>query len=143
MKIIVDWLQFTHRTTDPHFVISEILKLDIIEFKMLEKGKLGYKNQLFFQNIFVLFDGNDNMGVHTIITGKGCRIYENIMSIENLIKTFDNNVKITRIDLAIDDESGNIIKIDNIIDDIKKGNTVSKWRTSVEITKRDINSGKF
>lgn len=144
-QIIIDWLQFTIQSTNnPLNVIVEILQYDIKLFEELPKGKLGYKKQLAYDNIYVLYDGNTDMGVHVILTGKGCRQYESKESLLSLIDRLNiNNARLTRIDLALDDFKGDLIQFDELVDDIKKGNIVSKWKSSTEIIKRDLNGKKL
>lgn len=147
LEIVIDWLQFTTKETNPLNVIISLLRLNVKDFIELKKGKMGYKRQWESDNIFVLFDGNqklgEEMGTHIIITGKGCRLYENKNSLFDLIDRINKyDCKITRIDLAIDDKEGNIILIDKILEDIKKGNTVSRWKNSLELTQRELKNGK-
>lgn len=146
LEIVIDWIQFTTKETNPLNVIITLLHLNVKDFIELKKGKLGYKRQLHSDNIFVLFEGNQKlgqeMGTHIIITGKGCRIYETNNSLTKLIERINKyDCKITRLDLAIDDKEGNTIVLDEIIKDVKKGNTVSKWKNSLELTQRSLNDG--
>lgn len=113
--------------------------MDLNLFEELPKGKLGYKKQIFFNNITVCYDGNEDMGTHIILSGQGCRQFEVDESLLDLIKRI--NViegKVTRIDLALDDKKGNLIEFDNLLEDIIKGNIVSRWKTSTEIIKRNL-----
>ena len=143
LEISVDWLQFTSKNPNPIDVIIHNLHLDVKLFQELPSGKLGYKKQLFYENIFILFDGNEDMGTHVIMSGKGCRTYESHYPIIKLIESFEiAELKATRIDLAIDDKEGKIIKLDNIVEDTIKGNVVSKWKTSTEIIKRNLSDGE-
>lgn len=148
LEIVIDWLQFTTKETNPLNVIITLLRLDVKDFVELKKGKMGYKRQWHSDNIFILFDGNqklgEEMGTHVIITGKGCRIYENNNSLTDLIdRVNEYNCKVTRIDLAIDDREGNVIVLDKILEDVREGNTISKWKNSLELTQRELRTGKI
>ena len=148
LEIVIDWLQFTTKETNPLNVIIPLLRLDVKEFTELKKGKMGYKRQWHSDNIFILFDGNqklgEEMGTHVIITGKGCRLYENKNSLTYLIDRLNKyDCKVTRIDLAIDDKSGNTIALEKILTDVREGNTVSRWKNSLELTQRELKNGKI
>lgn len=142
LKISLDWLQFTSKDCNPYNVIIQLLQLDVKMFVELEKGKLGYKKQLMYDNIVVLYEGKADMGVHVILSGKGCRAYERKESVLNLIKRLNQEeIKSTRIDIAIDDIKGDIIDLKKIKYDIKHANVVSKWKTSLEKVQRSMKDG--
>lgn len=121
LTCLFDWIEFTIQNLKEDEVIMQVLKLNPAEFTELPKGRYGYKKQKSFGNISVLYDGMDDMGVHVILSGKGCRQYE---AFHQLLELLDNIMfhdgKCTRIDLAIDDVSGKIIPFDKIIEAIKK-----------------------
>lgn len=146
METIIDWMQFTIINEKYNYekVISDILNMNIDDFIELASGKLGYKKQLFYDNVSVLFNGNTGMGIHVIITGKGCRYYEKNNNLIELIKRInDARGKLTRIDIAIDDLEGKILRFSELRNDIISGNIISKWRDSTEIIKRTIEDGKI
>lgn len=137
-QIIIDWLQFTIKDKTFADVITNILQYPFNLFQQLPKGKLGYKKQIAYDNISVLYEGNLDMGIHVILSGKGCRQFESKESILNLIDRINqNNGKLTRIDLALDDYKGDLVPFKKIKSDIIKGNIVTKWKSSIEINKRD------
>lgn len=144
LEITIDWLQFTSK--DPNYLTTliNILRLDRNQFIELPKGKLGYKKQIALGDIYILYDGNEGMGTHVILSGKGCRQYEEKEPLIELIKRLnENEIKCTRIDLAIDDIEGKTIQIANITEDLRKGNVISKWKTSTELIKRELNTGEI
>lgn len=144
LEITLDWLQFTSK--DPNYLttIIDILQMERKHFIELPKGKLGYKKQIACENISILYDGNEDMGTHVILSGKGCRQYEEKEPLIQLVKRLNQNeIKCTRIDLAIDDLQGDVIQIDKIQEDLRKGNVISKWKTSTELIKRELESGKI
>lgn len=143
VAITIDWLQFTTNSKNYVNTIIQLLQLDVNTFTELEKGKLGYKRQLHNEGIFVLFEGNENMNVHVIITGQGCKNYSIDNNLLELIgRLNEKDCKATRIDLAIDDKSGDIIDMLKIRKDIKRANVVSKWKTSLEYIKRNLKDGQ-
>lgn len=158
--IIIDWLEFTILSEDFKFdtVIIDLLGLDVNSFILLDKGKMGYKKQMFYNNIYILYEGNSDMGIHVVMSGQACRFYESIHSLQrlitnlNIIDATDSNkpkkevktyARITRIDLAMDDKTGKIIKFDRLIKDITNANIVSKWKTNTQIIKRSNSDGKI
>ena len=129
---------------NPLETIINILRLDVKLFTKVDRGKLGYKDQMICNNISILYNGNTNMGIHIILTGKGCRHYEMYHSLLELIYNIDKNKgKLTRIDLALDDFIGDTIPISKLKRDIITGNITSKWKTSTEIIKRDMTGTKL
>ena len=77
----IDWLEFTLLKIDLASVIKQFLQLPEAEFTSLDKGRFGYRKQQKWQqgNVFVLYnatDGSDEMGIHVMLTGTGCRDYE-------------------------------------------------------------------
>lgn len=152
--ITIDWLQFTLVDQDANEedaskkinftnTIIQVLGLNVNDFIQLPYGKLGYTSQLFSNFIWVLYDGAPSMGVHVIISGKGCRIYETQNNLVELVKRIDKvNGRLTRIDIAIDDFTGKVIPFGRLKNDIIKANLVTKWKNSTEIIKRKNKTGQ-
>lgn len=152
--ITIDWLQFTLVDQDANEddaskkinftnTIIQVLGLKVNDFIQLPYGKLGYTSQLFSNFIWVLYDGAPSMGVHVIISGKGCRIYETQNNLVELVKRIDKvNGRLTRIDIAIDDFTGKVIPFGRLKNDIIKANLVTKWKDSTEIIKRKNKTGQ-
>jgi len=113
MEAFIDWLQFTvfedyenENIRTYADIIDQYLNLEVNDFQPCN-GLYGYKSCQQYQNIRVLYDGPELMGIHVQISGKGCRYLESL-------KNFDWNrflghlvflgVKFTRIDIAIDQQ---------------------------------------
>lgn len=139
-KIIVDWLQFTLLRDDGLDVILKILKQKREDFETLDKGGLGYKRQIYNNNIRLYYEGIKGMGICASISGKGCRYMEaqghNLWS---LIFRLARSVKIniTRIDLALDTSVKLINKVRASVD---KKKYISKSRNISYICKSLENS---
>ncbi|NLY61716.1 MAG: replication initiation factor domain-containing protein [Clostridiales bacterium] len=144
LTCVIDWLQFTIHGLTYDEVILQVLKHSLAEYILLPKGRYGYKTQYINGNISVLCDGTEDMGVHVILTGKGCREYESTGELLELMDRvmFYNGV-CTRIDLAVDDKTGQIIKFKEMIKFANKGHVISKWKTTTEIIKRELKDGKI
>lgn len=134
-KIIVDWLQFTLLKDDGVAIVFKILKLNPSDFEQLEKGGLGYKDQLFNNNIRIYYNGNVGMGICTSISGRGCRYMESQgINLWSLVFRLARSarINITRLDLALDTDIKLIDKIRRSIDTKKY---ISKSRSISYICK--------
>jgi phage replication initiation protein len=144
LECIFDWLEFTIHGMDEEEVIVKVLKLKLADFMDLPKGRYGYKGQKVSGHISVLFNGTDDMGVHVILSGWGCREYEvssTILELMDRIMLYDGNC--TRIDMAMDDKTGEIIPFEKIKKSIRQGYVSSRWKTSAEYIKRKLNDGEI
>lgn len=134
-KIIVDWLQFTLLKDDGLQIVFRILRLNPADFERLDKGGLGYKDQLINNNVRIYFNGNQGMGINTSISGQGCRFMEsqgiNLWSLVFRLSRSDK-INITRLDLALDTS---IKLIDKIRQNIDKKKYISKSRSISYICK--------
>lgn len=139
--IMIDWLEFTDfYSTSPLSVIS-FLGLSTLVFED-SYPRYGYKYCLKCQHIEVLYGGRDDMGIHVIMTGQGCRSFEQYSATDTfdsiLKKINDNeNMHLSRLDVAYDDYN-HLIDLDAIQDDIKNGLCVSRFRTGNIISSFDI-----
>lgn len=141
-KIIVDWLQFTLLDDLGLDTVLKILKLNKDDFEALEKGGLGYKRQIYNNNIRLYFEGMKGMGICASISGKGCRYLEaQGQNLWHLIFRLARSVKIniTRLDLALDTDVKLINKIRKSVDNkkyISKSRNISYICKSLESSTR-------
>ena len=158
MEAFIDWLQFTvfedfenDNIRTYADIIDQYLNLEVNDFQPCN-GLYGYKSCQQFQNIRVLYDGPELMGIHVQISGKGCRYLE---SLDN----FDWNrflghlvflgVKFTRIDVAIDqkqyfdcDRIQRYLKTDRVCTRFRKyGETSTSYIGSSELCGKTIYFG--
>lgn len=134
-KIIIDWLQFTLLIDDGLQIVFRILRLNPADFERLDKGGLGYKDQLINNNVRIYFNGNKGMGINTSISGRGCRYVESQgIDLWSLVFRLAQSAKIniTRLDLALDTDVKLIDKIRKSIDSKKY---ISKSRSISYICK--------
>lgn len=139
-KIIIDWLQFTLLRDDGLKIIFKILRLNPADFERLDKGGLGYKDQLINNNVRLYFNGNKGMGICTSISGKGCRYMESQgQNLWSLVFRLAQSAKIniTRLDLALDTD---VKLIDKIRKKIDKKEYISKSRSVSYICKSGAKS---
>lgn len=143
MIATIDWLEFTVFEVSVLEIVENLLDDKIENYTTAKKGKLGYRKQIMNKNVYILSQGNENMGIHVIATGRGCRQLEertSLILLLNKLKVLKSQV--TRIDLALDDYGGDKIKIKNIISDANRGNLVSKWKTFTIIQEKEIKNQK-
>lgn len=134
-KIIIDWLQFTLLKDDGLKIVFRILRLNPADFEKLDKGGLGYKDQLINNNVRLYYNGNPGMGINTSISGKGCRYMESQgINLWSLVFRLAQSarINITRLDLALDTDIKLIDKIRASIDSKKY---ISKSRSISYICK--------
>lgn len=96
--------------------------LSDVEWQLAEYGRYGYKRREAFNGVNILYEGRlneageDDMGVCVEVSGQGCRALETYGKIEwisflsFLMEDF-NEFHITRIDLAYDDHTGVLNKL--------------------------------
>lgn len=151
-----DWLEFTVHKVELKYLITSVLRLNEEEFKALTTGRFGYNSQWKWSegNVFVLFNSgkserpieDDKMGMHVIITGTGCRVYEQTRGIRELLVYVISKVpesKFTRIDLAIDDREDNLINFDRIHSAAINGLFTSRWNKWDELNSRSCTDNNF
>lgn len=130
--ILFDWLTFTCKADTIDTIRAE-LGLSDVPWEKMDKGRNGYKQRLFFENINILYDGAENMGICVDMSGQGCRAFETYSKVswEQLFSTlnyYQDDFKITRLDVAYDDHTG-ILDIDVLRDDTDDHNYVSRSRS--------------
>ncbi|MDN4834504.1 replication initiation factor domain-containing protein [Ligilactobacillus salivarius] len=154
LQTSIDWLEFTIFQLSYEDVIERILQLKIEDFADLSKGKFGYNAQTKWGNgnLFVLFNQVDDepcinhMGVHVILSGTGCRAYESQKSLYTLINVLvalENQAKLSRIDLAIDDFKDELIKFSRIRKAALRSEFTSRWNKWDELNSRSTGDGKL
>lgn len=129
--ILIDWLTFTSHCDSPETLMI-MLGLKDVAWQRMDKGRNGYRQRWFFENISILFDGADNMGVCVDMSGTGCRAFEtySIISWQELIEIIyfsSEDYNVTRLDMAFDDHTG-ILDIDVLQDDTDDHMYVSRSR---------------
>ena len=130
--ILFDWLTFTSHCDSPE-TIMQLLGLKDVPWQRMDKGRNGYKGRYSFENISILYDGAENMGVCVDLTGTGCRAFETYSTINwtelmQILFYNSGDYNVTRLDMAFDDHTG-ILDIDVLRDDTDDHMYVSRSRT--------------
>lgn len=119
--ILVDWLTFSSKIWSVPD-LKAALGLSDVAWELGEYGRYGYKRREYFGGVSILSEGRldengeDFMGVCVECSGQGCRSLETFGSINwNVLFEFlteeSNEFKISRLDLAFDDHTGILDKL--------------------------------
>lgn len=153
LRVSVDYLAFTTTDYKDPYVVAHKLGFDIDKFIALEHGGLGYKSAIKLRDfpITLYFDGNDDMGIHIVISGSAMNEAMSAFK-QSILKTgvcpfgsyydkpFDSSflaswlsmiqgfAKFSRIDLAIDDIGACYFSLDTLENILRSGQFVSKFR---------------
>ena len=130
--ILFDWLTFTSHCDSPESIML-LLGLKDVPWQKMDKGRNGYRQRYFFENISILYDGAENMGVCVDMSGTGCRAFESFSTINwtelmQILYFNSDDYNVTRLDMAFDDHTG-ILDIDVLRDDTDDHMYVSRSRT--------------
>lgn len=163
LTVSIDWLAYTYMEGTPADVI-QFMGFKDEQFDMLPKGAMGYKSAMKLQghDVRIFFDGNEGMGVHVSVSGKAVPVVleaykqslvvstpwgkafdlwvdESVMA--RMLSELRMNARITRLDLAIDDDGGRFFSIEEVEQLIGEGKLISKWKTYRSISDRKLSGG--
>lgn len=159
--LIVDWCQFTIFYKDlkimedsqiisvKDFAINlfiKLFKINPAELYFEVGGINGYDYSISYKNIYCYYSiSRPDMGINFKLSGQACRDFENL-GIEwiDFFKKLNNYVVgYNRIDIAIDDYTDKYFNIRKLYDYVKNGQVTSKFKASLELTKRNISDGSI
>lgn len=160
-RICVDWCQFTiidkfgYSAYDYFYNLFGIRKEDIL----LEcKGLFCYSYTYSYKNIKIFASDNPEYGYHVYLTGQACRDFEDItyrqstgvltfnkhtswLSLFEKAKRYDANF--TRLDIAIDDFSGEYFTLDDLMQCIENKEVKTRFRDVTDFKKIIIDDCKI
>lgn len=153
LAVSVDWLSFTVTATNDIVDALDLFGYVIDDFAKLPKGARGYKTmyRANSSSIYVLCDGNANMGVHIDVSGsavsdflerfhasletfcsfEGSRCYDldpDTSAMMALLSRIMDNGHLTRLDVAIDDVGCRYFATDDIVALYDNRQIVTKFR---------------
>jgi len=144
-NVLVDWFECTIKSDiRPMDIFTKILHLDSRDVLYEEKGMYSYTKMFYYRDIKVLFnDENKDLGIHVIMSGRGCRDYEDLnlewLDLFNILKeNFDYNI--TRIDIAIDSFTNEYYDMQKLRDYINNGQVVSRFKSSTEFMQKSLST---
>lgn len=152
LRVCLDWLSFTLTQTNNVDSVLSFLGMPRGEFQTMPRGLNGYQKQLkHTSGIIVLYGGNEDMGVHVIVSGSAIHALLEYYYTSHLLATpflgkamdvsdFDTTVlrellreivkcgNVTRLDLAMDDIGTKYYNIHSVIDQLTSGCYSSKFK---------------
>lgn len=144
--ILIDWFSMTSKIHSPENFIALLGLEDMVWEEM--NGANGYKSRLYYDHISIHYNGREDMGIWLEMSGQGCRVFESrghgdydILFREWLDN--EDEMNITRIDIAFDDHEG-LLDIKQLVkdtqaldDDLTPVEFVSKFRKREVIWSHD------
>lgn len=159
--ISIDWLSFTiHADYTPEEVVERI-GLNAHDFRECPNGANGYKHMKKFENISVLYDGAENMGIHVNVSGSSVgtvlEAYKEFIAEDTPFgmaytdfdetilssffkRLFDMGASITRLDLAIDDFGTQYYSLDEVEKKLASGKILSKWKSCRNLNEKLVSN---
>lgn len=133
----IDWLQFTvNYDFTVNRVITEILGLSVEPFEVMEKAGNGYTGRLYDDctGISISFNADRvDMGINVKLSGESIRRYVQLKGKEGCDKLLERiyrvNANVSRLDLALDDQTNKFYVLDSLKEQVESGNIVSYWET--------------
>lgn len=163
--IVIDWLQFTILYENYQFdsktgELISFTSLDSIVYKYFkllfhlnkqdivkeEGGINGYTTKFSYKDIYAYVNySRQDLGINFKLSGTGCRDFENLgLNWYSLFKGLNLLcVNYNRIDIAIDDFTSRYFTLSKLRNCIRKGRVVSKFLTSLELTKRLVSDSSI
>lgn len=145
LRALVDWVGITLKNVQSVHDVCDLLGIDFSQFREAPKGGMGYLKSLRFGGISIFYDGKDDMGIHIEMTGQGCRHFEKYSRyswVDFFAIILNLDIKVSRLDLAIDDFHG-YFTLAQVRDRIRRKLVRSRFRDAVEIRKTRLGTGEI
>lgn len=142
LRACVDWLGATFKIINFEQLICDVLQMNPDDF-FSSKGNYGYRQSMKCGSITIYFDGQEDMGIHLEMKGRGCREYEKYgkRTWKELFQSiFANQGYFTRLDPAVDDFDG-MFTIPKLVSKIKKAELVSPFKLARVLETIKIHTG--
>lgn len=154
-EILIDWFQFTIKFSDDYLRELKIVNCDDINKFLCDhifvklfgidrslitnefSARNGYTRNFNYKHIQVMCsDTNPDMGFNVLLTGQGCRDFEDLgmpwATLFEFLFMF-GDININRIDIAIDSVNTNDYTIDLLYSYLENKQVVSKFRSCMNI----------
>lgn len=151
LKVSIDWLSFTITELSCVEDVLSLLGYSREDFNEMPRGRYGYKSMLQLNGypVSVLYDGNDDMGIHVDISGTaisevirsfkftlevatpfgpGYEIDFDSTFMREFLSAIDRVGCITRMDLAVDDIGAHYFTTEDVYSLWKENLIVTKFR---------------
>jgi DNA relaxase NicK len=149
-QVLIDWLTFSVKETDPSKVIQTYLGMDPALFQDTNYSLMGYSKVMRFSDILVCSEGREDdyfkdMGVCVSMSGNGCRTFETMSRLTLDLKdkqgtqsvafpalfqllASDADANVSRIDIACDDRAGHL-NMDDVLNKVQANELNSRMTT--------------
>ena len=146
-QVLIDWLTFSVKETDPSKVIQTYLGMDPTLFQDTSYSLMGYSKVMRFSDILVCSEGREDdyckdMGICVSMSGNGCRTFETMskltLDLEDKQGTrsvafpalfqllaSDADANVSRIDIACDDRAGHL-NMDDVLNKVQANEVNSR-----------------
>ena len=144
-NVLIDWFECTIKNSyDPLRLLSLILQIDSSNFLVEKKAMYSYTEMVIYRDIKLLFNcDNKDLGYHLIMSGRGCRDYEELgLNFLDLFKILKDNFiyNVTRIDVAIDTFTNKYYDMNKLRSYISNGQVVSRFKSSTEFIQKSLST---
>lgn len=109
-----------------------------LEWEATERGAMGYRQGLVRGNIKVFYDGNADMGPHVVMSGQGCRQFEDEQGFMDEwdwrnwgAQVLKAGAEVTRFDTAFDDFGSKrdaVLTMDRVRQAVQEQRVVSRFK---------------
>ena len=163
--VSVDWLSFTITSLSDVDDVIAFLGYSRMDFDNMAHGGKGYKSMIRLNGypVSIMFDGNDDMGIHVDISGSaisevvrsfsgtlevntpfgpGYEIDFNSTFLRELLSSIRKHGHITRLDLAIDDIGSRYFTTDDLVSLYFETRIVSKFRNLKNVVESELSGNK-
>ena len=142
IKMCIDWCQATIFGYDKSIfdLFDEFFGISSFGIVFENKALYGYDRTYSWKDIKVFCSSRDDMGIHILLSGKGCRDIEdlgiNFVDLFSIIRKYNGHF--TRLDVAIDNFSDDYFTMDRVKYSIKNNLVVSRFKNSIEFIKTKL-----
>lgn len=163
--VSVDWLSFTITSLSSVDDVIAFLGYNRMDFDNMAHGGKGYKSMVRLNGypVSIMFDGNDDMGIHVDISGSaisevvrsfsgtlavstpfgpGYEIDFNSTFLRELLSSIRKHGHITRLDLAVDDIGSRYFTTDDLVSLYFETRIVSKFRNLKNVVESELSGNK-
>lgn len=146
VEMLLDYLAFTYVGLMMTAVqIAELINGGI-DWVVLDRGRYGYRKALQCNNVTIYYDGQEDMGIHVVLTGKGMRYIESLEDFKGwkdwIWDRKIEGVTFTRIDVAIDDYRGKV-DIDHVRTEVESMNFTTHFKSYKPYVEKRIEKGEL
>lgn len=165
LTVSIDWLSFTITDLSSVDDVISFLGYNRIDFDNMAHGGKGYKSMIRLSGypISIMFDGNNDMGIHVDISGSAIleviRSFSNTLAVntpfglgyeidfnstflKELLSAVRKYGHITRLDLAVDDIGCRYFSTDDLVSLYSETRIVSKFRNLKNVVESELSGNK-